>query len=75
METVVALMETKRFQQLRNLLAFVAAVKFGGDFVGMLTELGIKGAFLTLWAYLFKTALYYGKKIPFVRGEQKSYNS
>lgn len=68
METVLAITKTKRFQQLRDLLAFVAAVKFGGDFLAMLTELGIRGALVSLWAHIFKTALYYGKKLPFVKG-------
>eukprot|EP01127_Copromyxa_protea_P002783 TRINITY_DN12734_c0_g1_i1.p1 TRINITY_DN12734_c0_g1~~TRINITY_DN12734_c0_g1_i1.p1 ORF type:complete len:544 (-),score=109.59 TRINITY_DN12734_c0_g1_i1:44-1654(-) len=69
MEVVVAITQTKRFQQLKNLLALVAVVKFGGDFWRTMTELGMTGSFKALLSYLFKTTLYYGKKLPFVKGQ------
>jgi hypothetical protein len=71
MEVIEALTKTKRFQQLRNLLALVAAVKYGGDLLRTLRELGLGGSVAALWAKLFKAVLYYGKKIPFVKGVKK----
>src|SRR4051812_28270933 len=65
---VVLIVKSRRFKQLRDLLAFVALVKYGGKLFNLLTDYGFVGLALEIYESIKKRVFKFARSAPVIGG-------